>query len=61
MPVANMEFFQINIFVLLNKICKILGLLKIQGTGCYNIDVTLISSLKDGLLKFVKIQISARY
>ena len=29
---------------------------KIQGTGCYNINVTFISSEKDGLLKYVKFE-----
>ena len=29
---------------------------KIQDTGCYNINVTFISSQKDGLLKYIKFE-----
>ena len=42
-----MELFHIKIFVLLDKICKLYKLFKIQGTGYYNINVTFISFPKD--------------
>ena len=35
-----MEFFQINIFVLLDKKCTYVKLFEIQGTGCYDVNVT---------------------
>ena len=35
---------------------KYIKLLKIQDTGCYNINVTFVSSPKDGLLEFVKFE-----
>ena len=61
MSVPNMELFQTKIFILLDqilldKICKSYKLFKIQGTGCYNINITFISSSTDGLLHFVKFE-----
>ena len=35
-----MKLFQINKFVLLDEICKIIKIFKIKGTGCYDINVT---------------------
>ena len=56
MSVPNMEFFQINIFALLDKICKMYKAVKIQGNGCYDISTTFISPPKDGLLEFAKFE-----
>ena len=36
------------------KFIKYIMLLKIQGTGCYNINVIFILSPKDGLPEFLK-------
>ena len=57
-----MGFFQTNIFVLLDQtyckhIVKYIKLFKIQAVGCYDINVTFISSPKDSLLE----QIPARF
>ena len=57
MSVSNMEFFQVKIFVLLNKICKLfvnIKLFKIQSTSFFNINVAFILFQKDSLLKYVK-------
>ena len=51
-----MEFFKKKIFFFLIKSVKYTKLFKIQGTSCYDINVTFISSSKDGLLKFVKVR-----
>ena len=51
-----MEFFHINIFILLDKVCKYIKLLQIQGTGCYNINVVFISSPKNGFLELVRFE-----
>ena len=56
MSMPNKEFFQINIIVLLDKVCNIIKVFKIQGTCCYDITVTFISSPKDDLLEFVKLE-----
>ena len=49
----NIHFIGLN---LLDKIRKSYKLFKIQGTGCHNINVTFISSSKDGLLHFAKFE-----
>ena len=49
-----MEFFLIKILFV--KTCKLYKLFRILGTGCYNINVTFISSPKDGLLKLIKFE-----
>ena len=54
MSVPNMEFFQIKCLFYWIKFVNYIKLFKIQGTGCYNINVTFISSQKDGLLKYVE-------
>ena len=54
MSVPNMEFFQIKKFVYFINFVRYKKLFKIRGTSYYDINVTLISSPKDGLLKFVK-------
>ena len=51
-----MEFFQINIFILLEKCVKYIKSFKIQGTGYYDINVTFTRSPKDGLLEFIKFE-----
>ena len=57
MFVPYMEFFQINKFVLLDKIKLFIKLFKIQGTDCYDIIVTFISSPKNGFLEFVQFEL----
>ena len=54
MSVPNMKLFQKNIFILLEKYVKHIKLLKIQGTDCYDTNVTFTRSPKDGLLEFIK-------
>ena len=41
------------IFVLLEKFANYIKLFKIQGTGCYNMNFTFVSSQRGGFLKFV--------
>ena len=56
---SNIELFQINIFVnfvYFVYFVKYSKLFKIQGTGCYDINVTFISSPKLDLLEFVKFE-----
>ena len=55
-----MEFFQINIFVILDKVVKYIKSFKIEGSGCYDINVAYILSPEDGLLE-LKIRIPARF
>ena len=38
------------------KFVKYMKLIQIQGTGCYDIKVTFLSSAKDSLLRFVKFE-----
>ena len=38
------------------KFVKYMKLIQIQGTGCYDINVTFLSSAKDSLLRFVKFE-----
>ena len=54
MSVPNIEFFQVKKFVYWIKFVKYMKLFEIQGTSCYDINVTFIRSPKDDLLKFVK-------
>ena len=54
LPVPNVEFLLIKVFVLLDKFCKIYQVVWNHVIRCYDINVIFISSRKDGLLKFVK-------
>ena len=54
MSVGNAEFLLIKIFVLLDKFCKIYKVVWNHVTSCCNINLTFISSRKNGLPKFVK-------
>ena len=51
-----MEFFQIKIFALLDKFVNYIKLFKIQDIGCCNINVTFMSSQKDGVIECVKFE-----
>ena len=53
MSVPNMEFFQIICLFYWLKFVKYIKLFKIQVTSCYDVNVTFISSPKDGILEFL--------
>lgn len=55
-----MEFSQMKFFVCFVKFVNYIKLLKIQGASCYMLNVTFISSHKDGL-KICQIKIPARF
>ena len=57
MSLPNMEFFQISIFVFWIELVKYIKLFKIERNGRYDINVTFISSSKDGLPKFFKFKL----
>ena len=57
MSLPNMEFFQISIFVFWIELVKYIKLFKIERNGRYDINVTFISSPKDGLPKFFKFKL----
>ena len=53
----NMGFFQVNVFSLLARFFKsFFKFFQIQGPGCYNINVTFLSSPKDDLLNLIKFE-----
>ena len=49
-------FFKTLVTLFHDRFVNYINLFRIQGTGCYNIKVTSISSQKYGSLKFVKFE-----